>query len=108
MKRLQAIVDLYGHQEDGDSALTRQCLDLARKRLHELQENVKQYAAEHLQQLDRQLDHADRIEAADPEGARKIREAVVELYSGKHWAQDAVDRARRASASRDADSVTEK
>jgi hypothetical protein len=108
MKRLQAIVDLYGYQEDGDSAVTRQCLELARKKLHELQENVKQYAEEHLKQLDRQLIHADEIEAADPEGARKIREAVIELYSGKHWAQGAVDRARRASASRDADSVTEK
>ncbi|HEV7221073.1 MAG TPA: serine/threonine-protein kinase [Pirellulales bacterium] len=108
MKRLQAIVDLYGYQADGGSAVTRQCLDLARKKLHDLQENVKQYAEEHLEQLDRQLDHADKIEAADPKGAKKIRQAVVELYHGKHWAQSAVDRARHTLAARGADSLTEK
>jgi DNA-directed RNA polymerase subunit F len=83
-------------------------LELARKKLHELQANVKQYAEEHLQLLDRQLDHADKIEAVDPDGARKIREAVIELYSGKHWAQDAIDRARRSAAPSEANSLSEK
>jgi hypothetical protein len=108
MKRLQAIVDLYRHEDETGTAVTRQCLDLARKKLHELEENVKHYSQEHLEQLDRQLDYADEIAAKDPKEARRVREAVVELYGGKHWAQKAVDRARSALAARSAPTLTEK
>lgn len=108
MKRLQAIVDLYGHEDETGTAVTRQCLDLARKKLHELEENVKQYSQEHLEQLDRQLDYADEIAAKRPKEARRVREAVVELYGGKHWAHKAVDRARSALAARSAPTLTEK
>ena len=108
MKRLRAIVNLYGSQDTRDSAVTRQCLDLAREKLRELEENVKQYSQEHLKQIDRQLDRADEIVASEPDEAGRIREAVIELYSGKHWAQAAVARARSALAARPAEPSTEK
>lgn len=107
MQRLRAIVILYGSQDDRDSPVTRQCLDLAREKLRELEENVKRYSQEHLAQIGRQLDHADEIAANDPIEAARIREAVLELYSGKHWAQAAVERARSALAAKPTKAVTE-
>lgn len=96
MKRVQALVDLYGNEGDDDAAITRQCLELARRKLKELRDRVRQYADDHLELIERQLEHAEEIAKKEPERAEKIRRAVIELYDGKPWAQTEVDRAQKA------------
>jgi eukaryotic-like serine/threonine-protein kinase len=100
MRRVQALVDLYGNEDGDESSVTRQCLELARRKLKELRDSVKQYADDHLVLIERQLDYADKVESTAPKEAEKIRRAVVELYEGKPWAKAQVERARSASAAR--------
>jgi hypothetical protein len=100
MRRVQALVDLYGNEDGDESSVTRQCLELARRKLKELRDSVKQYADDHLVLIERQLDYADKVESTAPKEAEKIRRAVVELYDGKPWAKAQVERARSASAAR--------
>jgi len=112
MKKLQALLDLYGHQEAGsarpgsrppgakprrdDPGPVGQCLELARRRLARLRQQNEASTADHLDLIQSRLDEADRISRQDPERARTMRQAVVELYEHKSWAAAAVDRARKA------------
>ncbi|MGH7138392.1 MAG: hypothetical protein ACREHD_21795, partial [Pirellulales bacterium] len=93
MKKMTALVDLYGAAED-QPAVMRQCLELARRKLDELREDVDAYAKEHRDRVAAQLDRADAVAADDPQAARKIWRAVIELYDGKPWATDFVTQAR--------------
>jgi serine/threonine-protein kinase len=97
MAKLQAIVDLYQGADDatGPTAL---CLELARRRLAELQAQVEKHAAGQLRLLRQRLDAADALRPRDPEQARAMYRAVVELYGDKPWAADAIRRARQSLA----------
>lgn len=103
MAKLKAFFDLYGNQGDSagpvdTSSPTGQCLELARRRLRQLEQQVKQSSGDRLSLIQVRLDRADRIHNSDPVRARSIREAVVELHGGKAWAEDAVRRAQEALA----------
>ncbi len=97
MAKLQALIDLYGGAED-NAGPTGQCLTLARRRLAQLRaelENEK-YTVEQLTALRERLDAADALRPRDPERARAMYRAVVELYGDKSWAAEATRRAREA------------
>ena len=101
--KLEAFFNLYGNQIDlaapvDTSNPTGQCLELARRRLRQLQLQIKQSAGDRLALIRTRLDRARQIADSDPDKARAIREAVVELYGGKAWAQDIVRQARQALA----------
>jgi serine/threonine-protein kinase len=91
--KLQALIDLH-QPRAGKSGPTGQCLELARRRLKQLREQVQQTTADHLSLIRDRLAEADQLDATDPARARKMREAVVELYDGKPWAAEAVHYAR--------------
>jgi hypothetical protein len=95
--KLQAIVDLYKESDDATGP-TAQCLTLARRRLAQLQAEVGKHASEQLKLLRERLAAADAIRSRDPERARAMYRAVVELYGDKPWAADAVRQAREALA----------
>ncbi len=97
MAKLQALVDLYKDSDD-DTGPTAQCLTLARRRLAQLQPEVEKHAAPQLKLLGERLGAADALRQRDPEAARAMYRAVVELYGDKPWAADAVRRAREALA----------
>jgi serine/threonine-protein kinase len=97
MAKLQALVDLYKDADDVTGP-TAQCLTLARRRLGQLQADVDKHAVQQLKLLRERLGTAAALRPRDPEAARAMYRAVVELYGDKPWAADAVRRAREALA----------
>ena len=103
MAKLKAFLKLYSSQVDlagpvDTSSPTGQCLELARRRLRQLEQEIKLSSGDRLTLIRARLDRADQIADSDPDTARSIREAVVELHGGKAWAEDVVRRAREALA----------
>lgn len=95
--KLRALVDLYDHRSD-TTGPTGKCLELARRRLKRLEEQLKEPTENHLDMLTDRLNRADQLRDSDPQQARKMWKAVIELYAAKPWAADAVRRAREALA----------
>lgn len=95
MKKMTALVDLYGADTADEPAVTRQCLELARRKLDKLRKDVAAYAQEHRDRIAEQLDRADALSESDLQTAEKIWHAVIELYDGKPWAADFVAQARK-------------
>lgn len=92
LRKLGALVDLYSG--DGDDPGTQQYLELAERKAAQLRTQVARRSKAHLASVNRQLDRADDLAASDADEATRIWQAVVELYDGKSWAREAVDRAR--------------
>ncbi len=92
--KLEAIVDLYD-RPGTEKEPAGQCLTLVRRRLAQLRHEVAKRSADQLQLLEERLSAADSLRAEDPVRARKMYEAVVELYAEKPWAVAAVRRARQ-------------
>ncbi len=95
MAKLEAIVDLYD-RPGTEKEPSGQCLTLVRRRLAQLRHDVAKRSAEQLRLLEERLAAADALRAEDPVQARKMYEAVIELYANKPWAATAVRRAREA------------
>ncbi len=86
--RLEALLALYSQEEaSGRAGL---CLELARRRLQEIRRQLAEDARQHLRFLEERLQAAARMRDAQPGEARKIYEAIIELYREKPWAADAV------------------
>jgi serine/threonine-protein kinase len=98
--RLQALVDLYEHRSD-TSGPTGQCIELARRRIAQLQEQLQRSSPDHLALILDRLDKADALEPADPQRARAMRQAVLVLYDGKPWASEALQRAKKTMETKD-------
>lgn len=94
VRKLRAIVDLYDHRVDASGPIG-QCLELVRRRLERLTEQIQQFAPRELEQLNDHLIEAEELFATDPARARAMCEAVIELYSDRPWAATLVGRARR-------------
>jgi serine/threonine-protein kinase len=93
--KLQALVDLYQNSAE-TAGPTVDCLTLARRRLQQLKKNVEEFAPEQLDIIEKHLDQADTLLATDPKRSQSMYRAVIELYSDKPWAADAVRRAQSA------------
>lgn len=102
MARLQAIIALYNHRRD-TSGKTGMCLELARRRLDRLRRQLDQQTAERLALVQDRLELADRLLPTQPQRAREMYRAVIELYRDKPWAVEAVGRARNALATSQVD-----
>ena len=103
--KLQALLDLFGAgpQQAGSKGRrteqagpTAQCLELARRRLKQLGEQIDRSTAIELAWIQSRLDQADEISAREPAAARAMRRAVIELYQDKDWAAPVVQRAKKA------------
>ncbi len=97
MAKLQALIDLHNHRAD-ISGPTGNCLVLAQRKLDQLQKQLDRRKAQQLDLLRDRLDHAQRISPTDPDRARSIYRAVIELYRDKPWAAQPVGRAREKLA----------
>jgi hypothetical protein len=82
------------------------CVELARRRLESLEAMVESSSEEQRELILNRLDLADELEESDPRRAVDIRRAVLELYSGKDWADEALERAREGLASEQAVDVS--
>jgi eukaryotic-like serine/threonine-protein kinase len=95
MTKLQALLDLYNQPGD-ETGATGQCLIVARRRLAQLRTEVDKFAADQLAVLREHLKAADAMRQTDPQQARIMYRAVVELYADKPWAAEAVHHARES------------
>ena len=93
-RRLQAILDLYGRQVESRDA--QQLIALVERRLGQIEQRIDQAAQATLPAIEHQLDRAEELSKTDPEAARQVRKAVVDLYAGKPWASELVRRAEAA------------
>jgi eukaryotic-like serine/threonine-protein kinase len=98
MKKMTALLDLYGSDVAEQPPVIRQCLELARRKLETLRKDVAEYSKEHRDRIAAQLDRADALASEKPQTAEKIWRAVIELYDGKPWAADLVAQARKKLA----------
>jgi hypothetical protein len=92
MVKLQALIDLYGPKAD-ESGPTGQCLELARRRIEQIQKELDRHAGHHFAMIQDRLDRAEKLLDTDPRRAHAICRAVIELYSDKPWAAEAIARA---------------
>ncbi len=95
--KLQAVVAVYG-QTPNPSETTAQFLELARRKIKQLEEQSQRETPDRLAVIDHSLREAETFRASDPTKARTIWSSVVELYSDKPWAAGRVARARAALA----------
>jgi hypothetical protein len=98
VEKFQALVDLFSSRNENSPTELR-CIELAKRRVDELGKQSEQQHKEMLLAVKRGLDRADELAKSDPQQAAKIRRAVIKLYSGKSWADEAVARARSALGS---------
>lgn len=100
--KLQALIDLYG-----DSPQDQHFVELARRQLAELNQQIAGYSKQDLRAIAARLDYARQIEGTEPKLARKIRQGVVQLYGDKPWAAAQVRKARESlAATREAQAAT--
>ena len=95
LRKLEALVDLYGHDAE-TTGPTGQCLELARRQIDKLREELGKSSFGHLDMLNARLDRADTLIESEPEEAVAIWKAAIELYAQKPWAVEAVSRAEEA------------
>jgi len=93
--KLEALVNLYG-REEASAGPTGNYLELARWRLEKLHNQLDERMGQHADMVEDRLNEADRVRDSDPEHAKAIYAAVIELYNNKPWAANAVERAREA------------
>jgi hypothetical protein len=98
-RALEAIVALYGGPPPktlaaDDAARRAACLRLARKRLGEIQSASDEFASRAGPELVERLQAADELASDDPQSARRIYQAIVDLYKDHDWAADQVRHAQ--------------
>jgi len=119
MRRLEALLALYGPDSPRENAAlpgeaseteetaepkphlldggpSAQCLELARRRLARMREDLRNVIRNQSDLVQKRLDQADQLQAENPEQADAIRRAVIALYQEKPWAAELVERARGA------------
>ncbi len=94
-EKLRALLQLYEGSPEAASLDDRRCLELVRRQLEMLDRQATPFVKKHLRVIQRRLQTAEKLASKDPQQARRICQAVIELYGQKHWAQEAVRQAQR-------------
>ena len=95
IKRLQAVVDLYAHDQPGTSTADL-CVELAKRRLEQLRLDLQEAAESHHPLLESRLNQAALFKEFDPARSRAMYQAIITLYGDKPWASEAVEKAKQA------------
>ena len=69
------------------------CVELARRRLKKLEQDVDEINEVQTQILRRRLDEAANLETKNPQHAEEIRRGIIELYKDYRWAKELVEEA---------------
>jgi serine/threonine-protein kinase len=96
VEKLEAIAQLYEGGRGISSINGQRCVLLATRRAARLKTAAQKYVEEHVTAQTERLDHADALQATEPDTARQIRQAVIQLYREKPWAAEFVERAKKA------------
>ena len=70
------------------------CVELARRRLKKLEQDVDEINSEQEQVVRRRLDEAAELDSRDPARAENMRRGIVELYQQNCWAKELVEEAK--------------
>ena len=97
IEKLKALINLYDDSARQPDEI-EYSLKLARRELERLREEVRRHAADDLRMLETRLKRAAELGQSDPPAARRIWQAVIDLYGSKPWAAKPVDTARAALA----------
>jgi len=89
LAKLQAILDLYDQPTDASTPLAR-CLELTRRRVQKLKTRIEDQAVPNAALVDERVRAALKLLPSNPDRARRICRAIVELYHDKPWAADGV------------------
>jgi serine/threonine protein kinase len=114
MTKLKAIIDVFRSDQQSDQqadvtneikktkTIRRQqlspeeiCVELAFRRLEELEKNIETIKSVQLQKIQKRLEKADEIEATQPERAESIRRGLLELYRNQLWAKEVIKESQR-------------
>jgi eukaryotic-like serine/threonine-protein kinase len=103
LARFQAIVALYGGEDDPALSKLEQkavadSVALAKQQITALEATAERLQTEERMAIRKQLERAAGLAAKDPAAAQSIRQAVITLYADKPWAADLIDEARLALA----------
>jgi hypothetical protein len=71
------------------------CVELARRRLKKMEQEVDEINTEQVQVLRRRLEEAEKLDFKDPMRASDIRRGIVELYQNHRWAEELVKEAKQ-------------
>jgi hypothetical protein len=96
-EKLQALVEFYGSSTD-KSERTGQCIELAKRQLRQLHEQVAKIVPRYQKLIDANLFRAEQLKTSSPDQARTIWQSIVTLYGDKSWAAPQVAKARAALA----------
>ncbi|MDR0390877.1 MAG: serine/threonine protein kinase [Planctomycetaceae bacterium] len=66
---------------------TEMCVELARRRLRELEKRIETMNADQEAFLEKRIQDAKNLIAPDPEQARKLLLGIIELYGDQNWAK---------------------
>lgn len=95
LARFKGIVDLYQDRTDL-SGPAGKCLELARRRYEELSRRIERVSADSSAEVAARLAAAERLYGDDPEAARSMWQAVIDLYGDKPWAASLIVAAQEA------------
>jgi serine/threonine-protein kinase len=87
----QALIDLYGDEDEKQTSTEMQCLRLAEQRLRQIRLQQAANASQFLARIRQRLAAARELDATEPLAAQRIRLAIVRLYEHEPWAQSLVD-----------------
>jgi serine/threonine-protein kinase len=71
------------------------CVELARRRLKKLEQEVDGITAEQEQVVRRRLNEATDLDSIDPLRAEAIRQGIIELYQHHRWAKQLIEEAKQ-------------
>ena len=91
--KLQAFLTLYSNQP-GISRDGERCVEAARRKLKQLKVMIALSTEAHAAFLSNEMRRAEAASESDPEQARAIWRALVELYDQQPWAAETVSAAR--------------
>lgn len=100
-QKLEALIALYGSAEGptkDPAGPANQCVELARRRLARLRQELDKAQPDLVQAVEQRLDQARQLRESNPERARALCRAIITLYEGKHWAAEIVEKARALEA----------
>ncbi|MCS7237675.1 MAG: serine/threonine protein kinase [Thermoguttaceae bacterium] len=100
-EKLEALIALYSPSEGSANDPTgpaHQCVELARRRLARLREELDKAQGDLLQALESRLRQARALQETEPERALALCQAILTLYEGKRWAAQIVAEARALEA----------
>ena len=100
--KLRAFIAVFQTARPEESAIPQRyasgpveiCVELARRRLKKMEQDVAKINTEQEQVIRRRLDEAAEWEETDPVRAGEIRRGIIELYQHHRWAQDLVEEAK--------------